>query len=496
MKKLLLAPACITVLAYAVMATNTTPTTTQADDRAPAAAAVDTTLPDVSDSLDGQETTAVGADVITGSIAPPVRWGNDGTLVSYTIGTTSCNIGTVNLNWIQNSTNHPVISQMIYRFTGEGRLEQIGMGWMKHSFCALQNPGCTAGCPGQGGCLSFLAPNCADPYTSSRNGDQTLLGPRFEVNGWTAVYPWPHSFRGVTGDFKFKRIQVPLAELNPALNPGQIVYLECNYTARDDALAGNNFNNTSCVKSVVTGTSPNFNLSLSGSTLRQTAVIERWDDEVPGAEVMQANVSGEGRFFIGNYVRDNGDGTWTYNYAVYNLNSDRSGYSFSVPVPASVTVTNINFNDVNYHSGEPFTNTDWTGVRGASDVTWTADNTFAGNANANALRWGTTYSFWYTANTAPQASTATLTLFKPGAPSSVTASVRSPEDAGGLLGDMNCDGIVSIADIGAFVLAITDPAGYASTFPGCNILNGDINGDSSVGVGDIGGFVCLLTGCP
>lgn len=63
-----------------------------------------------------------------------------------------------------------------------------------------------------------------------------------------------------------------------------------------------------------------------------------------------------------------------------------------------------------------------------------------------------------------------------------------------LAGDMNCDGSVGVSDIGAFVLALTDPAGYANAFPECDILNGDLNGDSQVSVGDIGLFVALLTG--
>lgn len=63
-----------------------------------------------------------------------------------------------------------------------------------------------------------------------------------------------------------------------------------------------------------------------------------------------------------------------------------------------------------------------------------------------------------------------------------------------LAGDMNCDGSVGVSDIGAFVLALTDPAGYAKAFPECDILNGDLNGDSQVSVGDIGLFVALLTG--
>lgn len=63
-----------------------------------------------------------------------------------------------------------------------------------------------------------------------------------------------------------------------------------------------------------------------------------------------------------------------------------------------------------------------------------------------------------------------------------------------LLGDMNCDGMVSVTDIGAFVLALTDPTGYAAAFPNCDIMAGDLNGDVQVTVGDIGPFVALLTG--
>lgn len=63
-----------------------------------------------------------------------------------------------------------------------------------------------------------------------------------------------------------------------------------------------------------------------------------------------------------------------------------------------------------------------------------------------------------------------------------------------LLGDMNCDGQISVTDIGAFVLALTDAAGYAAQFPNCDINNGDLNNDGQVSVGDIGQFVLLLTG--
>lgn len=69
-------------------------------------------------------------------------------------------------------------------------------------------------------------------------------------------------------------------------------------------------------------------------------------------------------------------------------------------------------------------------------------------------------------------------------------------NAGGALGvlaDMNCDGIVSVADIGAFVIALTDPSEYATQFPLCDIRLADVNGDAVVTVADIGLFVQILT---
>ncbi len=62
-----------------------------------------------------------------------------------------------------------------------------------------------------------------------------------------------------------------------------------------------------------------------------------------------------------------------------------------------------------------------------------------------------------------------------------------------LPGDLNCDGVVSVGDINPFVLALTDPTGYANAFPDCNILNGDCSDDGAITVGDINCFVTLVT---
>ncbi len=63
-----------------------------------------------------------------------------------------------------------------------------------------------------------------------------------------------------------------------------------------------------------------------------------------------------------------------------------------------------------------------------------------------------------------------------------------------LVGDCNCDGFVTVGDIAAFVLALTDAPGYATQYPDCLISNADTNSDGFVTVGDIAAFVALLTG--
>lgn len=72
-----------------------------------------------------------------------------------------------------------------------------------------------------------------------------------------------------------------------------------------------------------------------------------------------------------------------------------------------------------------------------------------------------------------------------------------PDECEGLLGDLNCDGLINAFDIDPFVLALTDTAAYATAFPNCYLLNADCNRDGVVNAFDIDPFiVCLTSGCP
>ena len=79
------------------------------------------------------------------------QFGSNGTQVGLAVGTTSCNNGTVELNWFaMPNTDHPVIPQNLYRMSGgatnDERFEQIGQSWLKHAFTALQENACGFGC--------------------------------------------------------------------------------------------------------------------------------------------------------------------------------------------------------------------------------------------------------------------------------------------------------------------------------------------------------------
>jgi hypothetical protein len=63
-----------------------------------------------------------------------------------------------------------------------------------------------------------------------------------------------------------------------------------------------------------------------------------------------------------------------------------------------------------------------------------------------------------------------------------------------IVGDMNCDGVISGADQTAYNLARSNPVQYAAQYPTCDILNGDVNGDGVLNASDDALFRQLLSG--
>jgi len=375
-------------------------------------------------------------DVIVGDLTGPRLWGTLDGKSAYSLGTTSCNIGDENLLWDDTTFDgtpanlHPVIGQNMFRLK-DGRFEQIGQSWLKHAFCALQLSGLCDTCqPAGGGCTDELGPGCHDPYGASLNGSQTGLGAKFEINAATGEYPWPYTGRGTSGNTLFKRIQVDNDDLDPSLNPDARYFGEGQYVAPDDAQAGNDNNNASYRELRVFSFNNGWNVGWTGQTQREKPAIQAWADVDPDVTVVNVDVENDGRLIVAYKVTENQDGTYHYEYAIQNLNSDRSVDGVFIPVGDGAEVSSIGFHDVDYHSGEPFDNTDWNMSESNGAVEWTSPATFAQDPDTNALRWGTLYNFRFDASTPPVEGQVELSLFKPGTPNAIAFTGLVPEGTG------------------------------------------------------------------
>ena len=403
---------------------------------------------------------SIGPDVIAGSITGPQKWGTIGGVTSYSIGTESCNIGDEDLLWDDELNDgtpanlHPLMGQNIFRLK-DGRFEQLGQSWLKHAFLALNLSGlCSNNCQPSSLGSNGLGPGCNDPYSAGLNGSQTGLGPKFEVNPVKGEYPWPFTGDGQSGNSLYKRIQVNNDDLNPSLNPGALYFGEGQYISPDDAAAGNDDNNASYRRiNVGSFSGGGYNLSFTGSTQRGKPAIQAWQDFDPAVTLEYFDVPFDGRYIVGYKVTDNGDGTWHYEYAIQNLNGDRAAGSFSVPIGAGVTVTNVGFHDVDYHSGEPFDNTDWNATVTSDSVTWSSPNPHSVDPNSNALRWGTLYNFRFDADSPPENVDTVLGMFKPSATNEFAIPGAGPASLADCVADTNGDGVLSPADFSAWVAA-------------------------------------------
>ena len=414
----------------------------------------------------------IGPDVIVGAIPDVSKYGSvvvsGQTIMAYAIGTTSCNIGDALLDWFASPSNlHPFIPQNFYRIKG-GRCEQIGMGWGKHGFTALQGSLCGACTPSSSG--TWLGIGCSDPYSSGLNGSQSGLGCRSEVNAATGLFPGQIN-QGMPGAAATigRRIQVNGNDLNPAMNAGATYFAEAQYIHPGDAAAGNDNNNGSWRAFTVGAlTSGAYAVTMSGATIQQQPAIAAWRSYTPAVTLVNADVDADGRFIVGYLVTVNTNGTWHYEYAIQNISSHRSGRSFSVPVPTGTTITNAGFKDIDYHSGDPFSGTNWTTAVAAGSVTWTGGD-YAVSANGNALRFGTMYNFWFDANQPPTAATGTIGLFRPGTNPTVALAIQGPSGTPTNPADLNGDGLVDSADLGLLLAA------WGSSGPGDIDNNGTVN---------------------
>jgi len=352
-------------------------------------------------------------------------YGQAGGIAAYSFATQICNSGNTALTWRQAEPLHPVIGQNLFRLK-DGRFEQVGQSWLKHGFCALSE--IEAGCaPCQATNCNTLGLGCADTYSASLNDGRTG-GSKSEVSPTVGTHIAPvlisqgnNTIRG--------RLQARVADLSPELNPGAKYFIEGQYIASQDHLSGNSLDNFGWREI----TFPVIHQPMAtGPTDQGRAAIYAWKAVDPAVQVNVVINTREGLGEIDAYYHlaykatDLGGGQWRYDYALHNATSKQGAFAFQLPVPQSVNVSNFYFHDVDYHSGDPYDGTDWIPSHQNGAVRWEASQTFTENANANALRWGTMYTFGFEADAGPAPDMAAIDLFQPGMTAVLNSQVDVP----------------------------------------------------------------------
>ncbi len=377
-------------------------------------------------SLGGCVDPSIGANVVAGDLDEAITYGSIGGTSSYAIATTACNLGDEELLWASQSGSHPVLGHNLYRLEG-GRFEQLGASWVKHGFAALQRDLCCDCIPSSS--IAALGVGCSDPYGASLNGTQMTLGPRNEVDAFSGTYSWPPgAATGVptVSNLLDRRLQVPTTAMDPALHPNAVYIAEAIYAAPDDAARGNAFDNASYRPYQRTGATEQgaHVIAPMGVTELGSPAIAAWAAADPTVLLEEVRVPGEGAFWVASQAEPIAGGRWRYSYAVFNMNSSRGAAALVVPRGFQPAAFDMTFPRA--HSGDPRANDAWTVNQVGDRLVWSAPQ-YASDDHANAILWGTTFSFFYECASPPIDTQGTLVLFRPqGGPSSLTIPVRGP----------------------------------------------------------------------
>lgn len=390
-------------------------------------------------------------DAIVGDLAAGALFGEVDGVAAYAFGYATCNLGDAPLVYVANTNNHPLWTQNLYRLK-DGLFQQIGLGHVVHGFFALEQNLC-APCTPVG--MGNLGPGCSDVNSAGFAGSQSQLGPRWQVNPFTGAFPFPffnaQPIMGTIG----RRVQTLVSDVDPAQNDGAIYWAEVQVVAPGETNQFDRDNNASSRRVQFSST---LATTFVEPAQREVSALQAWSALDAEVRVSRVDTNDDGAFFVASRAYDNGDGTWLYVYAIHNQNSDRSARAFQMDL-GSGTVTDPNFHSPFYHSGDgvdgvTIPNDPWAFSFIDEKVRWETQ-TFDQNPNANALRWATAYTFWFTSTREPIVAQAAVTMFKPAAegphkPFEVFTSVIKPKSC---LADFDNGGTVNFADLNQVLAA-------------------------------------------
>lgn len=335
-------------------------------------------------------------DLVCSEITSATSFGTNGAgLVAYSFGTTICNEGGQAASWMPSTNEHPLISQTLYKLK-DHRFSQIGIGFVRHTTIPLQGNACSLGC--MPGSVFELGAGCSDVSSSAINGSQAMMGPRTEVNALTGHYPYPFTSINQTGDAVYKRLQVELADVS---DPDALYFVETQIVGIDESGFDAVVNN--CAYRQVTFTPGSATATLVGPTYSGPAIYA-WRDHGNGIGVPDEDVMISWRelddaqeyVFLGSKATELGLNHWLYDYGVYNMNGNRGVGGFFVNLcDGKSQLIETQFQSPSYHDDldEQILNQSWdVNHDPTSTVSWTVEE-YEQDPYANAIRWGTMYSF-------------------------------------------------------------------------------------------------------
>jgi hypothetical protein len=332
------------------------------------------------------------------------------------MATTSCNLGTVDVNWLKAmNADHPFIAFLFVR-ESNGRMVQISdRSFVKHGFFALSNSQCTP-CQHPSPAGTWLGVGCSDTYGTSNNGDAFWLGPPDEVDPWYGLWS-PNCSYFDTGDPQVggagncdgvrsltqtqvnafpvlkNRVNLPDGELNVA---GANFYYQGYYVIRGEA-ESKRTNNLSSAKFSATWAGSAWAINQTGGGAAGS-VLTRWT----GATVDSAsNGIDDGRVYLAHKVTGPVAGIYHYEYAIQNRDNARGIAAIRIPCNPIASITNVGFDDIDAAPAN-----DWTYTRLSNEIQF--------STAANPLEWNTLYNFWFDSDALPAAVTGQLDEFLAG----------------------------------------------------------------------------------
>lgn len=358
---------------------------------------------------------------------------------AYSAGAVWCNLSDQNLSWDANTNQHPISVLNLYRVEN-GLMMQIGASWATHQFCALQLNNCGSCTPAGAGCPFALGVGCSTNSTGSSLGFQGNMSKRSDVDAAEGSFPFPFSNPPVSSSLD-RRCRVTVDDVDPALHPTATYFFELvtlHPTPGDQS-------ERCVVRKVMTNAALLGTPLANGPALEGTTAGELWTELVGDATLVPIDRPDDGRLLVGAHWQKLPSGEWRYDYVIQNLDSSDGARRIAIPLGDGVDARSILFHAPLAHSGEVTSNEPWTVEQSPRELAWSTASA-AEDPLANAVRWGTTYTFSFVSSRLPTLATVTVGLFQSG--ESVAVSLPAPKPLPGpLAADLNEDGAVNATDL-------------------------------------------------